>query len=143
MTTIAWDGKTLAGDRQTNMGKTPIARTKVYAHTECKGQIDYLIGCSGITADCQAFILWYINGQGKRPAFDDLSAIVIRPGGSIAHYAESENVHDMGVLPYWAIGSGADFALGALAYGATAEEAIEIATKLDIYTGLGIDKVTF
>jgi ATP-dependent protease HslVU (ClpYQ) peptidase subunit len=35
----------------------------------------------------------------------------------------------------YAVGSGSDFALGALAAGATPQEAVKIATQLDAYTG--------
>jgi ATP-dependent protease HslVU (ClpYQ) peptidase subunit len=37
--------------------------------------------------------------------------------------------------PFWAIGSGAKIALGAMEYGASAVEAVDIACKFDPYTG--------
>jgi hypothetical protein len=43
--------------------------------------------------------------------------------------------------PYYAIGSGAHFALGALAMGATAHEAVEIAMQFDSQSGHGIDSI--
>lgn len=39
----------------------------------------------------------------------------------------------------WAIGSGAPYAHGAMEAGCTAEEAVTIASKLDIHTGMGYD----
>lgn len=41
---------------------------------------------------------------------------------------------ESGKIPF-AIGSGSSYALGAMAHGATAEEAVEIAKTLDIYSG--------
>jgi 20S proteasome alpha/beta subunit len=40
--------------------------------------------------------------------------------------------------PYYAIGSGSPFALGALAQGASAKEAVEAAAKSDPFTGMGV-----
>ena len=37
--------------------------------------------------------------------------------------------------PFWAIGSGAKIALGAMAYGASPVEAVQIACRFDLYTG--------
>jgi hypothetical protein len=37
------------------------------------------------------------------------------------------------------VGSGADFAIGAMARGASAREAIDIAATYDTNTGLGVD----
>lgn len=37
--------------------------------------------------------------------------------------------------PYWSVGSGSEFAFGALACGATAEDAVSVAGMFDIYTG--------
>lgn len=50
--------------------------------------------------------------------------------------------HDLGQSK-WAIGSGADYALGAMYAGLSAAEAVMIASKLDTGTGLGVDSVSF
>lgn len=42
----------------------------------------------------------------------------------------------------WADGSGGQIALGAMAFGASPEEAVKIATKYDIYTGGGVQSWT-
>ena len=41
-------------------------------------------------------------------------------------------------MPYFAWGSGAKYALGAMAKGASAEEAINIACQFDPYSGNGV-----
>lgn len=42
-------------------------------------------------------------------------------------------------MPFWAAGSGADYAMGAMAAGKDAKEAVEIACRFDINCGLGVD----
>lgn len=42
-------------------------------------------------------------------------------------------------LPYYATGSGGFFAMGAMAYGATAIEAIRIAAQFDVYTNAHVE----
>jgi ATP-dependent protease HslVU (ClpYQ) peptidase subunit len=41
--------------------------------------------------------------------------------------------------PFMAWGSGRDFALGAMAMGATAREAVAVACRFNVYCGNGID----
>lgn len=56
MTTIAWDGKTLAGDKQVTTGGTATKTTKVFKVKTKKGYV--LVGYSGDLADGQAFVEW-------------------------------------------------------------------------------------
>jgi hypothetical protein len=44
----------------------------------------------------------------------------------------------LGLTGVYATGSGGQLALGALAMGATPEEAIKVASKYDAYTGHGV-----
>jgi len=43
---------------------------------------------------------------------------------------------------YAAVGSGGKFALGAMAFGASAEEAVEVASEFDIYTGGSVQSMS-
>lgn len=45
--------------------------------------------------------------------------------------------------PYHAIGSGSEYALGAMASGMSPKEAVKIAMKHDSYTGMGIKTINF
>ena len=140
MTTIAWDGKTLAGDKQATNGGTPWQTTKVFK-IETNGK-KYLVGFSGNLADGQRFVKFVKEGFKGKPKYDCLDAISIDEKGSITSYSENHNP-DVIEPKFYAIGSGRDFALGVLAYGADAIDAVRIATELDINTGLGIDAVSF
>lgn len=144
MTTIAWDGKTLAGDKQVTTGGTATRATKVFK-LESNGSVQYLVGFSGDLADGQAFVSYARNGfTGPLPKFNALCAIVIgRDRSVICYHNTNEGPANMGVLDAWALGSGSDYALGAMAFGANAVQAVEVSTKLDVNTGMGIDTVTF
>ena len=142
MTTIAWDGKTLAGDKQSTSGNTPTVTVKVAKIK--RGKEVYLVGFCGRLADGQAFFRFVERDFQDAPPINDLSAMVIKRDGTVTTYSDvNANPCALGKLDYWAVGSGSDYALGAMAFGATAEQAIEVATKLDIYTGMGIDTVSF
>ena len=143
MTTIACDGKTLAGDKQVTTGGTATLTTKVFKVKTKKGTV--LAGYSGDLADGQAFIEWLKKGENELPDMSVLNALVIKKNGSVKvyHDAQKGRAADMGTLDMWALGSGCDYALGAMKFGATAKEAIEIASELDVNTGLGVDVVSF
>lgn len=74
-----------------------------------------------------------------------LNALIISKNGNVKvyHNVQKGRAADMGKLDMWAVGSGCDYALGAMKFGATAKEAIAIASELDVNTGLGIDTVDF
>lgn len=56
-------------------------------------------------------------------------AVLRRPGGGVSvSWAPLD-------APFHAVGSGAAYAIGAMAQGATAEEAVAIACRFDIYSG--------
>lgn len=140
MTTIAWDGKTLAADKQTTHGGTPSLTTKVYEAISPEGK-RWIYACSGRTDECQEFTRRVSAGR-EMPAFSDINVLAIDHHGQVwmFHGTFWERKH----VQQWAAGSGADYALGAMAAGADARRAVEIASTLDINTGIdgGIDVLT-
>lgn len=132
MTTIAWDGQYLAGDRKRTIRNTPMEATKIFRTTDrC------LYGTSGGSAECEAFRAWQC-GSGEKPSLTYFIAICVKPDRSV--WEMEENGLWLRISrKQWAIGSGADYALGAMAAGATAREAVEIASRLDSGTGMGVD----
>lgn len=144
MTTIAWDGKSLAGDRKRTFGSTPMPCTKVFrapAPTKClPGGV--LFGCAGDSFDAHAFRTWIEAGEpDARPTFKNLGIIGIDAQGRCWQASDGYSFIPVS-LPKWAGGSGADYALGAMACGKTAAEAVEIAITLDNSSGLGVDVLT-
>ncbi len=135
MTTIAWDGTTLAADRRISSGTVTYSTTKIRRTEDGR-----LIGATGDFGVCAEMLDWLEKG-GPRPACQDserwASALEIKPDGTCwMHNRDSRwRVED----EFVAIGSGRDYAMATMALGYSAEKAIEIASRFDPGTGNGID----
>lgn len=90
-----------------------------------------LVGCAGNVASIDAFIRWLRDGavDGDYPLMEGLEAIVVDPRGRVHAYDEASSEPIRVRAPYCAIGSGQDFALGALHAGADARGAVRAAIK--------------
>lgn len=141
MTVIVWDGTTLAADKQTSFGGSGFAITKL-GRTK-----DLLFGCSGNGAMCRQMSKWVLDGRHPEQlpvGFSDGSAdvLVVERGGKVLLYS-------VGPLPTiieetkFAIGSGMDFALGALYAGANAYHAVLAANRYSNSCGMGVDTLVF
>lgn len=142
MTVIAWDGRILASDKQVTMNGTKFSTTKL----NYLGNGEYA-AATGNRNDCLAMMEWYKDGA-NRDKFPQLGKgddsysllLVIRNDLSSVFYENSPfavNVEDKII----AFGCGRDLALGAMAAGANAFEAVKIACKFDIHCGVGCDWV--
>jgi ATP-dependent protease HslVU (ClpYQ) peptidase subunit len=139
MTTIAWDGRTLAADKQSTWGGTPTRTRKIFRAKHPDGRV-MIYGCAGLTHECQAYTRW-IDGEIEKPDFTDISILSIDQKGRI-WYANQSMLWARIITKRWAIGSGCDYALGAMAAGKSAADAIRIASKLDVNIGLGVDTLS-
>lgn len=144
MTVVAWDGTAIAADRQaTYGGGTATSVTKLYRLDNGEvvswcGEMQNCLGahnwyCAG--ADPSEWVNYRLNEE------NSISLIVLSEDGLY--------VFDNGPYPrkiedlFAAFGSGHEFAMGALAMGATAKEAVEIASRFDTGCGLGVDVMRF
>jgi len=136
MTVLAWDGKTLAADKQITFGGTPVPCTKIFRVE------DALIGCTGEAQEGLSFVAWWKAGcPDPKPEFKEgFCALVVR-NNKLWKY-ENMLVSILIDMPCWGAGSGADYAIGAMAAGKNAAEAVEIACRFDVSCGLGIDTLT-
>lgn len=127
MTTVAYrDGVVACDTGVTNSGVFVGACAKA-------GRIgDLLWGTCGNTAPCKAFRDWLVSGApGECPAFPPgakAEGFVVVDGRIVTFYDIGPDVI---TADFYAIGSGATIALGAMAHGASAERAVEIACQLD------------
>lgn len=130
MTTVAWDGETMAADSRT-IGDfiEPKPRIKIHLFE------DLVIGCAGDVATIETFLLW-IKDPEKNPKPEvggedaEFSALIWdRKNCTLTSYEDKLVPIDVGAPN--AIGSGAQFAMGAMYHGATAKEAVLVASKLD------------
>lgn len=140
MTTIAWDGRFLVADRQATDG---------YGHKRDASKILPLkdgrifAGC-GDWWDVQR-VHQYLNGVGSKPESKDSAGTIgmlWAPKEGRMHTVASVG-GEIVMMPItesrFAIGSGREYALAAMACGKNAAEAVEIAHVFDAFTGPRID----
>jgi len=133
MTTVAWDGKTLAADSQVTIGNCRGSGTKLVSNER-----GYIAAGAGMLGDVLPWLHWVAGGmdEDERPTGlgEDSVLIIVPPRGAPLWFA---GTHIPTKLPRhkFAIGSGSDFAMGAMAAGADAIDAVKIAADHDVYTG--------
>lgn len=142
MTVIAWDGRSIAADKMMCVGDTPMATTKL-RKVVFEGY-EYVVGVTGGLDYGLALIDWWVKGadQEKWPAFqatDNWTRLIVVPPGSKPYWFERMPYPIECNDEFAAWGSGRELALGALAMGASAKEAVEVANRLGLYSGLGVD----
>jgi len=101
-----------------------------------------LVGCAGPSELCQRFINWRTKGS-KRPVWgqnDQFEALVLDKTGLYVYYTSC--TPDRVNLPYFAIGSGRQYAMGALAQQATSEQAVDTACLFDPYSKAPVETLT-
>lgn len=131
MTTIATDGRTMAGDGAQFMGDIQRAASVAKVVKLPDGSI---VGCSGHTTDCETFRQWLIGGQvGARPKAKSLSALLLRTDLSLVYF--NERGSGVPAEAPATVGSGNELALGAMLAGASPKRAVEIAAERDPFTG--------
>lgn len=134
MTTIAYRDGVLAADSQTTYGAST---ERTFGKTVRRGAV--LAGASGSSAICQRFLDWFRAGMsGDPPAMssgDDHDATGIIVHGPHHILLLNKVGWERRRAEFYAIGSGGEIATGAMAMGASAERAVEIATQHDAYTG--------
>lgn len=134
MTVIVWRNGIMAAD------------TLSYIHNgECRmpGEVQKiwrlangsLLGHAGVRRQAHALMRWVEEGEkGEPPDTGEVTAILAERGGRLRLFdGKSERDHDD--VPFYAIGSGAQVALGALYQGATAIQAAQIACLVSPYCG--------
>jgi hypothetical protein len=127
-------GLMAADSRQTFNGR-PNRCVKIYARGGA------VIGLAGDEGPGLLFLDWHGSGR-SRPELlvlgeGDFEALVLDDRLRLWRYdrwCRGERIHEK----FFAIGTGADAAMGAMHAGATARRAVEIACKLDINSGLPV-----
>lgn len=135
MTTIAWDGKTLVGDRRVSVGTTTYSSTKIRRTADGR-----LLGATGDWYVACAVMDWLEKG-GPRPDGQGserwCTALEVTPDGRCwLHGRDGKWPVEDG---FTAIGSGREYALAVMAVGLDAKRGVEVASRFDPGTGNGID----
>jgi len=130
MTTIATDGETMAGDGLVTSGGTIFGRNCVKVFKLKDGR---LVGIAGSCHDVEPFLEWLENAGDKPSLNENFEALVLLPSGVCLAY--DERCRAIEEETPTATGSGREIALGAMAVGATAEEAVKAACERDTRSG--------
>ncbi|MEE8115151.1 MAG: hypothetical protein V3T23_12455 [Nitrososphaerales archaeon] len=138
MTVIAWDGKTLAADKQMSRADTIGTCTKIY-----KIEDGSVLAFCGQLAQGLALMDWYRNGRiySEWPAFqssDNWTVLVIAKDGKLIEYEQCPRPIGL-EEKFTAWGNGREFAIGALAMGASSVEAVEVTSHHCEGCGRGVD----
>lgn len=133
MTTLAYRDGVLAGDSLiTSDGKRVGSMTKIARRSD-----GALCGVAGCASHIRAVLAWFLDGEtpDDRPVIKDgdASFIIVRANGKVESHDERGFSDD--TAPFHALGSGRDVAMGAMATGSTAIDAVKIAAKIDLCTG--------
>lgn len=139
MTVIAWDGRTLAADKQSVSSGLCSLVTKVHRIR------NHLVGGSGEAPHVREHIEWFRRGADpsdfptkirdeKCPSF----LLVITPDRKVLAYEDGPYPVEI-ESQHYAIGSGRDFAMAAMHLGFDAVRAVEVASALSNGCGGGVD----
>lgn len=143
MTTLAFDGTTLAGDRRLTGHFIMTSAAKIMRTPDHR-----LIGCAGGVTECRMMMEWLMKPKRNLDTLPDfqcdedtsVQAIEIMQDGTIRAYeqggwfvVEGQN---------YAIGSGCQFAMAAMYCGKSADDAVRVASQFDPITGGGVDCLT-
>jgi hypothetical protein len=130
VTTIACDGKSMAGDGLAARGSLITAFNSEKVVRLDDGRI---VGTAGNKADCYKFRAWLRDG-GPIPKFKDFAALVLQSDGRLSYHTEDYPAGSPTEAPN-AIGTGQEIAIGAMLAGKTPAEAVTLAAMRDIHTG--------
>lgn len=147
MTVLAWDGKIFAADKQSTCGNMKRTIKKIR-----KLDNGHLVGATGTSVDCKNYINWYEKvteaEEGEYVAFPSWTGnnsphmMVITQWKGVYLYTGTDTYLDYSENDIFATGSGAEYALGAMRAGSTAEKAVLIANEFDNHCGMGVDTLT-
>lgn len=147
MSVIVWDGVTLAADRQVTDGGMIRQTTKIREIKKGKYK-GYLVGGAGATATANLMMDWF--EAGANPQFFPYEYMKSDAlGATLVVITQKKEIWRYDHLPvpiimedaWYCTGSGRDFAYGALACGANAKEAVEIACTFSTECGVAIDAI--
>lgn len=132
MTTLAWDGSSLAVDSLVTAGAAKWGQVRKIARVR-----NAVCAFTGSVAGGLLLLEWYGDGAepGEFPRLraDGFAELVVVREGKCLHFESTHMPSEVQAPAAW--GTGREYALGALAAGATARQAVQIAARYDALTG--------
>lgn len=133
MTTIAYKDGIMAADTQVSGSSTKFASIVKIAKTPSGS----LVGAAGHCTWINKLITWASSSDDDAtpplPEIGHGSGFLIRPDRTIVGIEETGTFEC--ASPYYATGSGEKFAMGVMAFGGSAEDAVRVSINLDLATG--------
>lgn len=147
MTTIVYRDGILAADTRAYSGdRSPIGqKQKIFQFRNSDGTVSTF----GISTPQPGFSeeikVWFANDKHNdyRPDLNGrgFSALEILSNGEVYYYNDNFTPSGPLTADWFAIGSGQDFAIGALEMGATAQQAVVVSAKNDAWTGGAVQHI--
>jgi 20S proteasome alpha/beta subunit len=136
---VAWDGKTVAADKRACIADAAMTTTKIWEMSD-----GLIVATTGDFSFGIAMLKWFEDGAEEKdwPPFqttNDWARLIIFDPLTKPYCYERQPVRQIIEDPFMAWGCGREFALGAMAMGATARKAVEVACRFNVYCGNGID----
>lgn len=133
MSTIAYRDGVMSSDTRAYAGfNLPIGEKRKIRATKHGALVGVTTSHPGLG---DAFLAWICDGAGE-PDNVDYQAMIVEQNGDIYYYRNSGLPSGPLKAEFMAIGSGAEAALGAMWMGADAEEAVGVASNIDVWTAL-------
>jgi len=140
-TEIACDLQVTYNGRQPLKVDTKIERVEGPLVNNLWGAEEAFIGFAGTMSDWGNVLAWLRDQNLKVPRIKNTEFLVLTNRKQI-WYSDNFNNWSVYTQPH-AIGSGGPFALGAISAGSGVKEAIKVASKHDVFTGLGCKVYSF
>ena len=139
MTTIVWDGKTLAADGRCTAGNRVASNDmdKIYVdvHSEVRGSTVIAYALAGSADMAHRIGEWINEGCEVTDEFKECNfeCVIITEEEAFVYCSESNDICT--TFGNQCLGSGHDFAVSALAMGKNAVKAVQFAASIDIFSG--------
>jgi ATP-dependent protease HslVU (ClpYQ) peptidase subunit len=141
MTTVATDGLSMAGDGLRTFEGRRVSTGAIKVHHLPDGRV---VGFAGSSSSIARILAW-LKGEAEKPTIgddeDDIAVALCLDASGLIEVIRTPHLTPIDLMAPAAIGSGADLAIGAMAKGASAREAVDIAGRFDTATGGAITEL--
>lgn len=145
ITTIAVNKEEIACDQQATHGSGYKLKVSTKIHRFDNTAIypkPFYIGFAGGLEQAHGVLEWFNNPTDKPPKTRDNEFVVLTSDKKIFTFVNPTKWLEI-KEPFYSVGSGSKFALGALHAGKSPKESVAIACKCDPDTGMGVKSFTF
>lgn len=139
MTTIAYKNGVMAADRLCTKGGLVTGTVRKVWKSQ-----GLLYGVAGSISAVQQIMKWSKGDRNRLPTITHnvpFCCMVVAQRGQVFEFSNDDRDGCILTCDQYAIGSGADLALGAMLAGSGARRAVRLACDLDVHSGGGIDVI--